>query len=345
MRDGDVLILNGTEVHRLLAGRELELIDTVRRAYETQAEGASSLPHSSFVRFPDDARNRVIALPAYLGGEFGVVGIKWISSFPGNLERGLDRASAVMVLNSTLTGHPSAILEGSVISAKRTAASAALAARTLTQGRDSFDSMGMIGCGLINFEIARFVKAALPEIKQLFVYDSDPQRVSLFGGKCEDELGLTVKPAAQVDDALALPLVSFATSAGTPHVQSLAACAPGTTILHISLRDLAPELILANDNVVDDVDHVCRAQTSIHLAEQYVGHRDFIRCTLADVTSGNAAPRKSADGITIFSPFGLGCLDVAAGQLVCDLAAREGCGTTLPSFLPRSWAETSHTRI
>jgi N-[(2S)-2-amino-2-carboxyethyl]-L-glutamate dehydrogenase len=340
MRDGDVLILNGTEVHRLLAGRELELIETVRRAYETQAQGESSLPHSSFVRFPHDARNRVIALPAYLGGEFGVVGIKWISSFPGNLERGLDRASAVMVLNSTLTGHPSAILEGSVISAKRTAASAALAARTLTQETELSGAMGIIGCGLINFEIARFIRASLSRITKLVVYDRDPQRASLFAAKCGDELGFAVEIVPELDDTLAQPLVSFATSAATPHVHSLSRCAPGTTILHISLRDLAPELILANDNVVDDIDHICRAQTSIHLAQQYVGNHDFVRCTLADITSGNASPRKSAGGITIFSPFGLGCLDVAAGQLVFELATREGCGTMLPSFLPKSWADS-----
>src|SRR5438270_4948992 len=103
MRDGDILILKGHEVASLLDGQEHALMETVRQAYEVYARGESSLPHSAFLRFPGDARNRIIALPAYLGQQFEVAGIKWVASFPGNLDRGLERASAIVVLNSTDT--------------------------------------------------------------------------------------------------------------------------------------------------------------------------------------------------------------------------------------------------
>jgi 2,3-diaminopropionate biosynthesis protein SbnB len=288
MHDGDILILRGHEVEDLLVGRELELMQTVGRAYETHNAGQSSLPHSTFLRFANNERNRIIALPAYLGGDFEVAGMKWISSFPGNLQLGLERASAVLVLNSALTGRPEAILEGSLISAKRTAASAVLAAKTLTEGQ-GISSVGLVGTGLINFEVVRFLVASCPEIKKLRVFDLDIDRAVQFQHKCHESFDVEVEVMRSIEETFSnASLISLATTAGTPHIHSLSHCAPGATILHISLRDLSAEVILECDNIVDDVDHVCRAQTSVHLAEQVIGNRDFIRCTLADILRGRA---------------------------------------------------------
>jgi 2,3-diaminopropionate biosynthesis protein SbnB len=338
MHSCDILILKGPDVQALLAGREIEIIQAVRSAYETHARGESSLPHSTFLRFPDNQQDRIIALPAYLGSPFGVAGVKWVASFPGNLESGVERASALVVLNSTETGRPEAILEGSIISAKRTAGSAALAAQWLHNGNDA-NPAGLIGCGLINFEISRFLLAAMPEIDHFVVHDLDLARAEQFKARLQQTFGkVEVEIAKEMKTILRrCPLISLATTAITPHIGDLREASPNGTILHVSLRDLTPQVILSCDNVVDDVDHVCRAQTSVHLAEQLTGGRDFIRCSLADILMGTAAARRDAESLTVFSPFGLGVLDLAVSRLVRDLALEQGWGTIIRSFLPEPW--------
>lgn len=324
----------------LLDGRELEILDAVRMAYVAHSRGESSLPHSTFLTFPHEQRNRIIALPAYLGEEFGVAGVKWVSSFPGNLSEGLDRASAVVILNSSQTGRPEAIIEGSLISAKRTAASAALAAQCLVDGEKD-TSVTMVGCGLINFEIARFLRVACPQLKTFNLFDLDPARAEYFKERFQKSFeGISVEVMPDLTLALrSAPLISMATTAVEPHINDLSVCSPRATVLHISLRDLSPEVILTSDNVVDDVDHVCRAQTSIHLAEQLTGSRDFVRCTLADILKGDAPARKDDGSIAVFSPFGLGVLDLAVSKLVRDLSLQQEQGTVIEAFLPDSWSE------
>src|SRR5207244_10114765 len=107
-------------------------------------------------------------------------------------------------------------------------------------------------------------------------------------------------------------LILFTTVASAPHIADTALFEHNPLVLHISLRDLAPQILLASQNVVDDVEHVMKANTSPHLAEQQTGNRDFVTGTLAEIMLG----RRSVDRRrpVIFSPFGMGILDVAVGK-------------------------------
>lgn len=331
--DNGLLVLTGPDVQALLQDRNHEVIQAVRSAYLAHHAGHSCLPHSVFVRFPGREKERIIALPAYLGGESEVAGIKWISSFPGNHELGISRASAIMVLNSIETGRPEVVLEGSLISAARTAASAALAADVLHAPGD-IDTLGVVGCGLINREIVRFVASLGRKIGRILVYDIDRSRADKFAKELAPLAGqIPVRAVSALHEVMAqASVIAFATTAVKPTVDDLSSCRPATTILHISLRDLVADVVLATDNIVDDVDHALRAQTSLHLAEQKVGHRDFVRATLAEVIDGSKPPRRKANDIVVFSPFGLGVLDLAVAQLVIEQAAQRQLGTRVGGF-------------
>lgn len=334
---GDLLVLSGAHVEALLRGRDRELIEIVRRAYLAHGDRRTVVPHAAFLRLPPDPANRILALPAFVDDGAPVAGVKWIASFPANLRSGLDRASAVLVLNSVETGRPLALLEGSLISLKRTAASAALAAESL-HGWDEQAAFGVVGCGQINLHTLLMVGRMRP-LGSVWAYDVEPGRVVAFAERLAAAFpSVSVYPAADARDVLdRCRVASFATTAGVPYLNDPAALRPGQTILHISLRDLGSEVMLAADNVVDDVDHVCQANTSVHLAEQRTGGRTFIRCTLADVLAGRAAPRRTADAPVIFSPFGLGILDLAVGRFVWCEAKAAGAGTAIPGFAAEPW--------
>ncbi|WP_405858809.1 2,3-diaminopropionate biosynthesis protein SbnB [Streptomyces sp. NBC_00090] len=330
-----MLILRRTDVQETLAGRETEIIELVADAYRLHDEGATALPHSTFLRFPEKshARDRIIGLPAYGGGSSPVAGMKWIASFPGNVAAGMERASASITLNSLENGRPTAFLEGSVISAKRTAASAALAARVLTEQAPP-TGVVLVGCGVINLEILRFLAAALPELREAVVHDMDPARAEAFTGTCAAEVP-SVKVSAVADLAEALgshPMVSFATTAGEPHTD-LSACAPGTTVLHISLRDLTVETVLGSVNIVDDADHAVRERTSLHLAELRTGNRDFVAASIGALLRGTATVDRDPGRPVVYSPFGLGVLDIALAEYVREQAARSGRGIAVDDFL------------
>ena len=117
-------------------------------------------------------------------------------------------------------------------------------------------------------------------------------------------------------------MVVFATIAGQPHVSDRSWFDHNPLVLHVSLRDLAPEVILGSTNVLDDVEHCLKADTSPHLAEQLTGNRDFVLGTLDDVIGGRVT--LPPDRPVVFSPFGLGVLDLAVGKYVYDRVAANG---------------------
>jgi ornithine cyclodeaminase len=328
----ELSLINGKTVFDIVHAHRAECVRIVREAYLAHADGHSINADSYFLRFPDKPDCRIIALPAYLGKNFDVAGLKWIASYPANIRRGFARASAVLVLNDCETGYPFAILESSIISAARTAASAALAAHWLNGQSPRARSLGIVGTGFIARYVYEFLIGTGWTIEEVRLHDRAPGECEKFRNTaCRLEQHRTVTVVPDVAELVrACDLILFTTVAATPYIADATLFVHNPLVLHISLRDLTPEILLSSQNVVDDVDHVMRANTSPHLAEQMTGNRSFVTGTLADIMVGRRAVNHSRP--IIFSPFGMGILDLAVGKWVYDQAVASGQELRLSDF-------------
>lgn len=318
----DLSVITGAAIRRILEGQEDLILGAVREAYIAHGTGLTRCPGTQPL-FANGGR--FFAMPGSLGNGNPIVGVKWVASFVGNVAAGAERASAMLIANDAQTGRPVAIVDGTLISAKRTAAGAAVALSTLAQP-GSIDSIALVGCGPINYEIFRFVRH-LYHPKRVLLVDTQPARAESFRARLERDFGDLDASPATLDEAMrGADVVSIATNASVPHIHDV----PHRPfiILHVSLRDLAPSIILRSDNIVDDVEHVCTARTSIHLAVEETGRRDFIRATIPELLAGTKEYRTG--GVpTIVSPFGLSILDLAV----------------LREVLARTDATTDFTRV
>ena len=323
-------VIPGASVKAALDGNKTRVFDMVEVAYRLHASGDCVNPDSQFLRYPDRPSARIIALPAHLGGAVHKSGIKWISSFPDNRASNLARASAVLILNDPTTGYPLACIEASLISAARTGASAALAAEHLSptpfEGTISVTGTGVIARTTIEWLLFRKWK-----FRTVTLYDVDHKEAEHFSKWLYDRHGLRADIYDSVEGAISdTSLVLFATTALTPYLGDEKLFAHCPTVLHLSLRDICPNVILTAQNIVDDVHQCLKANTSLHLAEMASGNRDFVTGTLVEaldkqITLAHDRPR-------IFSPFGLGVLDIAVGTLVCDAAIASNGAIGLPDF-------------
>lgn len=315
-------LLGAAPIENWLQANPQRLLSLVEQAYLAASTGLASNPDSYFLRFADHERNRIIALPAVLDDEQPVAGLKWIASFPDNTARGLDRASALVLLNDRHTGYPLACLEGSQISAARTAASAVLGAVQLHPSPGRCTNLGVIGCGPIAWRVIRLLQQTGWAIGSVTLSDIDPQRAEHLRQHCLAQ-GLPARSATLQSTVCESDLMVFATSAVRPGIDQPDWFAHAPTVLHLSLRDLAPTVVLQAQNLADNVDHCLKAATSLELAWQQVGDRDFIAGDIVDALQGRVLP--DPQRARIFSPFGMGVLDLAVARAIYqDCAGEQG---------------------
>lgn len=278
------------------------LITTVENVYTQFKNGETVCPDSYFLRFPTAPSNRIIALPASI--EFGnkVSGIKWIASYPGNVDNGLDRASATIMLNSKKTGYPIACLEGSLISAYRTACSAVVGAKYLHDGK-TIESLAIVGAGLIASTTIKVLQDLNWEIKKIKIIDLSIDRAEHLKSKIS---GSNIEVSTDISDIKNSDMILFTTSATDPYVHDVKLFEHNPTVIHLSLRDLSTSIIKSSQNFADNVDHAIKAHTSLHLTEIEEKNREFMSGDIVDLINKNVEP--DFNKTRIFSPFGMGIL-------------------------------------
>ncbi|MGB7177745.1 MAG: 2,3-diaminopropionate biosynthesis protein SbnB [Xanthobacteraceae bacterium] len=327
-------VVPGSTVKRVIDDNQKQVFDAVEAAYRLHGSGNTLNPDSYFLRYPDRPSARIIALPAHLGGAIQISGIKWISSFPENRASNLARASAVLILNDATTGYPLACIEGSLISATRTAASAALAAEHISP--NPFEgTLAVIGAGVIARTTVEWLLFRNWKFREINLYDVDRKEAEHFSKWLREQYNLQANIQDRLEGAVSnSSLIIFTTTTLDPYLSDEKLFEHCPTVLHLSLRDICVNVIRASQNIVDDVDHCLKAKTSLHLTEMAIGNRDFVSGTLVDVLEKKL--NLDYERPRIFSPFGLGVLDLAVGSFVLEAAKSSGAAIGLPDFFSNS---------
>ena len=141
-----------------------ELLCLIRKTVAIMHSGDYSQPIKPYLRY-NNPKNRIIAMPAYLGGDICVAGIKWIASFPDNINNNIPRAHCIVVLNDSNNGIPLAVFNSNQISSLRTVAVSGTIIEEYVKNKGKHLKVGIIGWGpigtchfrLINEYFAEFI--------------------------------------------------------------------------------------------------------------------------------------------------------------------------------------------
>lgn len=308
----DLMILPRSKVETFFNNNIEAAYNVIKRTYLDFSEGKSKNPPSSFLWYDDETNSRIIGLAAYLGDEKSYPGIKWIASCPNNIDHGIQRASAVIVLNDFTTGFPIAIIEGAAISALRTALSAILGLEHLYPTKN-ISHLGIVGGGNLAVIFLHCLYLLGWTIGNCLVHDKNSNQVNQMKKRLPNLNNLEYSP--NLNQMLKQSdVVLLTTTSAKPYIMCQDVFKSEAVILNLSLRDLAPEILLAAYNIVDEVEHVLAANTSPHLAYRLSGNKKFIAGNIMQLVSGLTKP--VPEKLKIFSPMGMGILDIALANLL-----------------------------
>ena len=325
--DDDLLYLTGSEIEGLGVGAA-EVVDALDAGLREKGRGEVVMPPKTSLHGPERAFCQVLS--AWLPRARGL-GVKWVTIFPENAGRGLPVVGGLVVLSDAATGRPQAILDAGVITAWRTGASAALAARYLA--RPDIDCIGLLGCGVQGRASVVALAAELRGLRSVRCHDVVPATACAFA------------------DAMARRL---------PELEVVACDRPdevttgaGVVVTAITMSDdVAPPLdagrlergALAvavdydaawSSAAMAECDRFFCDDTPQVLATRAAGPRlqgipETIAGDLGELAAGLVEGRRDPGERLFCMNLGLAVEDVVTARLVLDRARESGTGTALP---------------
>jgi alanine dehydrogenase len=326
-----VLILTRADLQRIL--EPLEVIAALAEAFARQAAGRTSVPSRAVTQVGDAGILFVmpaVSLPTTGEDAAGGLGAKLVTYYPKNRERGRPTHLASYILMDHATGEPLALLEGGFMTALRTGATSALAARHLA--RPDSRRVACFGTSVQAREQLRCL-AAVFKLDRAVVLGRDQERARAFARAMADELGITVEtgrdPSAAVRGA---DLVTCATTSPMPlfagadlragtHVDAVGA-------FRATERELDTETIRRARVVVDAYSAALLEAGDLLLP---IGEgaitREHVVAELAELVTGARPGRTSPVDVTVFKSVGFALEDLAAATLAYNRARERSIGT------------------
>ncbi|WP_159885896.1 2,3-diaminopropionate biosynthesis protein SbnB [Paenibacillus puerhi] len=333
----ELLYLSRDDIARLGGGSSRLYTEALEEALALHAQGAFVQPLKPYLRSggaDGHIADRIIAMPAHIGGEAPVSGIKWIGSKHDNQQaRGLERASGLIVLNDADSHYPIAVMEAGLISSMRTAAVTAVAVRYLA--KPAFHTVACIGCGLIARAQLLSLLEQYPQVRELHLYDQQPGAAERLSDVIRERFADTVIVVARSAERAVREgeVVITCTVADKPYIP-FEWLRRGAFVSNISIMDVHKEAYLQADKVVvDDWEQSNREKKVLNqLVLEGRFSRELLYAELGELVIGAKPGREKDDEIIILNPMGMAIEDIACARRIYAEALKEGIGTRLPLY-------------
>jgi alanine dehydrogenase len=325
----DILWLDQKDVKSVLD--MASAMDVVEKAFKQHGLKKVQMPPKTYLYFKKH-NGDLRTMPAFLE-EQDITGVKIVNVHPDNLGKGLPTVMALMVLNSTSTGAPLAVMDGTHLTNIRTGAAGGVAAKYLA--RPDSKVVGMVGAG----NQARTQLLALAQvfdIEQVRITSMSMSESEIFVKAMESYVKFEILTTSSVEEVCDCDILVTTTPVRSPLVRS-EWVKPGTHINAIGAdakgkEELDPQILTRAMIVVDDIAQASHSgEVNVPLSTGVISDDD-IYGELGEVVAGIKPGRTAEDEITVFDSTGLAIQDVATANLVYGKAVERGIGRKLGMF-------------